>query len=889
MNTIKKRRDERGVALLLTIFGLLLLTAIVLSMMFSSDSETKIATNYRDKQSAIYAAMSGVQEARDRLQPLSGDLSGFATVPGPGPTQLPGAAGQVLYIINPKNGETVAPWALTVNGNPNPYFDKELCQEANIAAALGIAQGPAGVACTVIPAGKNWYAVYDNSKNATAWKLTDANGNAIPLDYKWVRVTLKADNSGLVYVAPAPAAANGTQVCWSNTPNEQLQLPAGSGTNCLGATTTSVACAAAGATPPCALTLNTGGTGYSLLSPPSVTFSGGGGNGATATASTVLKAGGIASSTLTNPGSGYTSVPTVSITNPGGGTGAVLTALVAGSPITGVNVSSGSNYCYPLGTNNLGVNFTPNPSGTGSSASATVNMTTQACISSITASTSCKSQKNSTLTMTSVPGGTGNGFSANITLDNKGAVSSTAITNVGSYTSVPVGTQNVSVSGCTIATTFTGGIQIQNISLASGGSYVSQPNAVVSGSNPTAPNATQPTLNAAWTKGANNGQITAIQVTTPGTGYSCLTAGCYTLSISGGGGSGATGNATSSSTVSVSGITLTNAGAGYTSVPTIVIGGPGSGASATASLTGAQKLMLGNVYTLTSLAVTQSGSQAMVQMEAGVTPPTAVKFQLGGALTINGANPNFSTPNSANLTINGNDANSCGETKGAALPAIGVADNFAQQCVVSGGTPNPSDPSEQCGNGLGKPNNYTGAQSAPDVQVVSGANQTGTALTQMVTDVQAEANAVTLPTPTGAFSICTNPSTCPTVTSLPTTTTTSSITVVNGNLSISGNPSGNGILVVTGNLTLSGNFTWNGLVLVLGNANATLNGGGNSAITGAMFVGNINGGTSSFTWNGGGTNQITYDHCLADDLINNLSPSPSSNPLQVLSTRTLEF
>lgn len=886
MKTIKKRRDERGVALLLSIFGLLLLTAIVASMMFSSDSETKIATNYRDKQTAIYAAMSGVQEARDRLQQLSGDLSGFAAVPGPGPTQLPGGNGQVLYIINPKNGETVAPWALTVNGNPNPYFDKELCQEANMATAFGIAQGPAGVACTVIPAGNKWYGVYDNSKNATAWKLTDANGNAIPLDYKWVRVTLKADNSGLVYVAPTPAAANGTQVCWSNTPNEQLQLPTGAGTNCLGATTSAVACAASGATPPCALTLNAGGTGYSLLSPPVVTLSGGGGNGATATASTVLNAGGIASSTLTNPGSNYTSAPTVSITNPGGGTGAVLTALVAGSPITGVSVSSGSNYCYPLGTNNLGVNFTPNPSGTGSSASATVNMTGQACISSITASTSCKSQKNNTLTITSVPGGTGNGFSANITLDNKGAVSSTAITNVGSYTAVPVGSQNVSVSGCTIATTFTGGIQIQNFGLTSGGSYISQPSAVVSGSNPTAPTATQPTLNAAWTKGANNGQITAIQVTTAGTGYNCLTAGCYTLSISGGGGSGGAGNATANATVSVAGITLTNAGSGYTSAPTVVIGGPGSGASATASLTGAQKLMLGDVYTLTALAVTQSGSQAMVQMEAGVTPPIAVKFQLGGALTINGASPNFSTPNSNNFVINGNDANSCGEVKGAALPAIGVANSAAQQCVVAGVT---SVQGQTC-TGLGKPNNYTGAQSAPDVQVTTGASQSAQALAQLVTDVQSEPNAVTLPAQAGAFTPCTNAGTCPTVSSLPAGgTTKSSITVINGNLNLSGAVSGNGILVVTGNMTISGNFSWNGLILVLGNANTTNNGGGNGQIVGAIFVGNTNGGSSSFTWNGGGGNGIQYDHCLADDLLNNLAPAPSSNPLQVLSTRTLEF
>ncbi len=39
----RRIRKERGVALVLTIFGLLLLTGIVVAMMFSSNSETMIA------------------------------------------------------------------------------------------------------------------------------------------------------------------------------------------------------------------------------------------------------------------------------------------------------------------------------------------------------------------------------------------------------------------------------------------------------------------------------------------------------------------------------------------------------------------------------------------------------------------------------------------------------------------------------------------------------------------------------------------------------------------------------------------------------------------------------------------------------------------------------
>jgi Tfp pilus assembly protein PilX len=80
MSTTKHKSQERGIALLLTIFGLLLLTAIAAAMMFSSDTETSIAVNYRDKNSGTYAALSGLQEARDRLQPLHGDLSGYAAL-----------------------------------------------------------------------------------------------------------------------------------------------------------------------------------------------------------------------------------------------------------------------------------------------------------------------------------------------------------------------------------------------------------------------------------------------------------------------------------------------------------------------------------------------------------------------------------------------------------------------------------------------------------------------------------------------------------------------------------------------------------------------------------------------------------------------------------------
>lgn len=64
-----------------------------------------------------------------------------------------------------------------------------------------------------------------------------------------------------------------------------------------------------------------GGTGYT--SAPSVTLSGGGGSGASATAS--VSGGVVTSIVLDNPGTGYTSAPTVGFTG-GGGSGATATA-----------------------------------------------------------------------------------------------------------------------------------------------------------------------------------------------------------------------------------------------------------------------------------------------------------------------------------------------------------------------------------------------------------------------------------------------------------------------------------------------------------------------------------------------------------------------------------
>lgn len=945
----RAKNDERGVALLMTIFGLLLLTGIAVAMMFSSDSETMIAVNYRDKNAATYAALSGLQEARDRLQPRNSGadaLSGFPSplgpavaAVGPGPTTLPGTPGfgpQVLYVINPAIGEVVRPWDPT-----NAYFDTELCQERYFQLKFNMPLRAPGTACRTVPAsvpnadttcaaatvggtaGTGWCMFSDNSANNTDWRITDPAGNRVPLDYKWVRITLKADNMAPVYVYPAGGGANGSQICWdTRSPNQQLQVPAGAGTNCLGA-------GSGGSIPtPNGIALLTGGSGYSNGSPPAVTISGGGGSGATAVASLSNQPGAISSATLSNSGSGYTSAPTVTLVSPDG-TGAALSALVTGAPITGLSLAT-SNYCYPVGTTGLGVNFTPTNPGTGSTASGTVTMgAATACIAGFTATGSCNSQKKNTDPVSSVPGGGGSGFAGSVTFAASGTVSSTSITNVGNYTSVPAGNVSLTVvAGCTVTAKFTPGIQISSVSLTGGGEYLTNPGATISGTAPSAPSSAQPVLNAAWSSAGvpNFGSLSGVQVSTAGSGYSIPS---YTLAFSGGGGSGAVGTAASSSTKYVRGITVTNGGSGYTSVPTVTIGGPGSGATASATITGGQQLYLGPVYMLTSMAVTKSGSKSMAQMEVAVVPPS--KFGLGGALTIGGSSPTWATPNSNNFVVNGNDAagsgaepSTCNNTPGTAFPAIGVADTAAQSCVISGGSyVNKCGQQRQCNGavdpctglpdptstGLGKPNNYVGVQSSPDVQVETNANQDASTLEQLVVDVASTSGVTQVgpPVPNNPPSTTPPPPSwtpnppnacwnypghsCGSFSSIPSlgSATNLQTTVVNGDLSLSGNPSGYGVLVVTGNVSFSGNFTWHGLVLVLGTATMANNGGGNGQITGAIYVGNTTGGTATVGWAGGGGNGIQYDHCWADDLLNKFPATTSGNPLQVLSSRMLTF
>jgi hypothetical protein len=192
LHTTKSRASERGVALILVLLTLLLISAVLMGMIVASNSETNISGNFRDEQTAFFAARAGVEEIRDRLRPNATNTLSNTAFFTASPTPLPGAVNGVLYVTNPTGGETVTPW-LTTGTN---YPDDEICKELTCVGGI-----PTGAWALPAQAASTAYAA------------------APVLPWKWVRVMLKPNKSdtGLARVTSVDGLTNGNRVCYNGT------------------------------------------------------------------------------------------------------------------------------------------------------------------------------------------------------------------------------------------------------------------------------------------------------------------------------------------------------------------------------------------------------------------------------------------------------------------------------------------------------------------------------------------------------------------------------------------------------------------------------------------------------------------------------------------------
>lgn len=155
--------------------------------------------------------------------------------------------------------------------------------------------------------------------------------------------------------------------------------------------------------------------------------------------------------------------------------------------------------------------------------------------------------------------------------------------------------------------------------------------------------------------------LSSITVTSPGTGY---TTAPFVM-ISGGGGSGATATALVSGG-QVTGVVITNVGSGYTSSPSVAFGGPGSGAVATANQIQQGGYGYTSVPSLTIGAPDVGGTHATGSLVMGVG---AVKVTAGGS-GYTGPSVTFSAPPSG-TTATGTVQMSGGIVTGVTITSAG--------------------------------------------------------------------------------------------------------------------------------------------------------------------------------------------------------------------------
>ncbi len=181
-NIVRTRRREAGIALLISIFILLLISVVAIALVVSSGTESALAGNYRSSTGVYYAALAGLEEARGRL--LAKNANSFAST-APGFLPAPGTPltiGNAYYVVNPSPTEAAANILTT-------YPDNEYVTEFGVAPS------------STLQTNSMW----------TSAPLSTTLNLPGPL-YKWVRINAVSEQALKLDTAPYDGTIDPTPV-----------------------------------------------------------------------------------------------------------------------------------------------------------------------------------------------------------------------------------------------------------------------------------------------------------------------------------------------------------------------------------------------------------------------------------------------------------------------------------------------------------------------------------------------------------------------------------------------------------------------------------------------------------------------------------------------------
>jgi hypothetical protein len=206
-NRLKK---QKGIALIVALLALVLLSAIGVGLMFMADTENSINNNYRDSQKAYFAARAGAENVRIMLAagaPLNAQAQ-LLTMP------LSAVPTGVIYVKNPTSGEVIDPKS-GADLTANPFLDDELCQERFANLGLTASTGPCvGAGSGSLPPQTPYFSL--PTVAPTSADIPGLNG-ANALAFKWVRITNKQNLMGFPNLPVSTSGPAGQQICWNGT------------------------------------------------------------------------------------------------------------------------------------------------------------------------------------------------------------------------------------------------------------------------------------------------------------------------------------------------------------------------------------------------------------------------------------------------------------------------------------------------------------------------------------------------------------------------------------------------------------------------------------------------------------------------------------------------